>query len=971
MEQIDLESIYKANSRKMYELENTSSHGLNEEEVKIRLEKYGKNVLKEKKKVNPLILFFKNFVSLMAILLWISGTISIISCFIAEETPSSIGVLHDPGMLYLGIAIFLINIINGVFSFIQQFKANKSTEALSKMLPSFARVIRDGKEKQIESCDLVPGDIIILNEGDNISADARIISASDFTTNQSSLDGEATPVRKTYEALKEMPETSIRAKNIAFAGTSVATGSARAVVFGTGMNTEFGKIASLMENIEEKKSPLELEIEKVTKTIALIATMIGLVVFILGIVITGLDQGFDKPSLYLNQFVIALGMIVAFIPEGLSPTVSLSLAKAVQRLAKEGALVKNLSSAETLGSTSVICSDKTGTLTKNEMTVKSLYLINRVYDVTGNGYSFKGEILDKNKVKQTALNNKDLRLLLMAGALCSNAKIVEDEQKPNKFIVLGDPTEACLGVVSEKGLLNASNQLRITPRIKELPFDSVRKMMSTIHQLEKPVDGAQRIAFIKGSPKEVLDKSKFIYENGKIRELTNEDYNKVMNQNDSYAKEGLRVLGMAFRLLKKDDDLPLALSEYTPLNIETNLVFVGLEAMQDPPRDGIEEAIKKCHNAGIKVIMITGDYSLTALAIAKKIGIVKDDNAKIISGSELNEIDDDTLKIYLKGEIIFARMAPEQKYRIVSCLQELGEIVAVTGDGVNDAPALKKADIGVAMGIAGTDVAKDAADMILTDDNFASIVRAIEEGRAIFANIRKFITYIFNSNIPEAVPFLLPLLTLNYVPPMLTILEILLVDIGTDMLPAIGLGCEKPSKNVMNEPPRKLSDHLMNKALFGDVIFYGVQTSILCCAAYFLFNLFTSMDLGLPFTLFNQTNHEEIWMSATSVTLISIVLCQVGVVFATRSKDESIFSIGFFTNKEINYGIIFEVVLLACAIFIPGLNTVVLETNMVLDWKIWLIMLTFPFICLFTGELRKYIKRKRKNKLKLKEGASL
>ncbi len=971
MDRLDLESIYKANSRKIYELENTSSHGLSEEEAKKRLEIYGKNILKEKKKVNPVILFLKNFISIMAILLWISGTISIISCFIAEENPSSIGVLHDPGMLYLGIAIFLINIINGVFSFIQQFKANKSTEALKKMLPSYARVIREGNEKQIEASLLVPGDIIILSEGDNISADARIISATDFTTNQSSLDGEATPVRKTYEALKELPETSIRAKNIAFAGTSVATGSARAVVFATGMNTEFGKIASLIENIKEKKSPLELEIEKVTKTIALIASLIGLVVFILGLMINGFDQGFDKPSLYLNQFVIALGMIVAFIPEGLSPTVSLSLAKAVQRLAKEGALVKNLSSAETLGSTSVICSDKTGTLTKNEMTVKSLYLLNRIYDVTGNGYSFKGEILDKDKVKQTILNNHDLKMLLMSGALCSNARIIEDPHKAGKYIVLGDPTEACLGVVSEKGLLNANNQIRITPRIKELPFDSVRKMMTTIHQFEKSIDGAQRIAFTKGSPKEVLEKSKFVLENGKVRELTKSDYDLIMKQNDSYAKDGLRVLGMAFRLLKKEDNLPLALSEYNINNIENNLVFIGLEAMQDPPRDGIKEAILKCHKAGIKVIMITGDYSLTALAIAKKIGIVNNDKVKIISGSELNEIDDETLKKYLKEEIIFARMAPEQKYRIVSALQELGEVVAVTGDGVNDAPALKKADIGVAMGIAGTDVAKDAADMILTDDNFASIVRAIEEGRAIFGNIRKFITYIFNSNIPEAIPFLLPLLTLNAVPPMLTILEILLVDIGTDMLPAIALGCEKPSKNIMNYPPRKLNDHLLNKGLFADVIFYGVQTSILSVAAYFLFNLFTSMSLNLPFTLFNQLNHEEIWMSATTVTLISIVFCQMGIVFACRSKDESIFSLGFFTNKEVLYGLVFEIVLLMAVVFIPVLNTVVFETNMVLDYRIWLIMLTFPFISLFSGELRKYIKR-RKEKLKLnKKGASI
>lgn len=961
MEQDRLNKIYKATTRQIYDEFQTSAHGLSDEEAKKRLDTNGPNVITKKKKENIFKVFFKNFTSMLAILLWVAGIISIIACFIAEETESSIGPLKDPGMLYLAIAIFLVNIINGVFSFIQQSKAMKSTDALSKMLPSYARVIRNGQEQQIEAKDLVVGDVIILSEGDRISADARILNCNDLTCNQSALDGEATPSRKMSEPHKDMPETSIRAKNIVFAGTSVSTGTARCVVIATGMDTEFGKIASLTQEIGEKKAPLEEEVEKMTKTIALIALSIGMIVFVFAIITYGVQEGFDKPSMYLQQFVVALGMIVAFIPEGLLPTVSLSLAKAVQRLAKEGALVKSLSKAETLGSTTVICSDKTGTLTKNEMTVKYLYLHTGELTVTGSGYSLKGQILNAKNEQMTALKDKDLKALLTCGALCSDAKIVHKKEE-NRFIVLGDPTEACLGVVAEKGLISGPNIARIHPRIRALPFDSVRKMMTTIHQLDREVDGAQRVAYTKGSPKELIEKCSHILENGKIREINGDDVKKAMAANDKYARNGLRVLGMAFRLIRRTDKLPIAISEYTPELIENNMVFIGLEAMQDPPREGIEKAIEKCHRAGIKIIMITGDYSLTALAIARNIGIVRGEDPHVVSGSELNAMDDDQLKELLKGEIIFARMAPEQKYRIVSCLQELGEVVAVTGDGVNDAPALKKADIGIAMGIAGTDVAKDAADMILTDDNFSSIVTAIEEGRAIFANIKKFITYIFNSNVPEAIPVLIPLMSLGQVPMMLTILEVLIIDLGTDMLPALGLGSEKPLPGIMDTKPRKKSDHLITKKLYGKAFFYGMMTSVLAVFAFFVYTYFQTGS----FTSFAAQPTQE-WMSATSVVLASIVLCQVGMVFNCRTDEESTFSIGLLSNRSIITGIIFELALLMVVIFVPFLNTTVLETNMILDYRIWLIMLTFPFIVVGVEELRKYIKRRKKNDVKLKK----
>ena len=973
MEKKEIEKIISLYPRQVYSLLHTSAQGLSEDEAKKRKEQYGENIIKKEKKVPLYKVFLSNFISPLAILLWVAGTISLVSSFIGEYDPNkSIGVLIDPSMLYLSIAIYLVNIINGVFSFIFQFKAGKMTDSLAKMLPSYSRVIRDGEEKRINSEDLVPGDILILAEGDRISADARILMCDDLTCTQSALDGEATPARKNLAPITEKLDSIVGAKNLVFAGTSVSTGSARCVVISTGMNTEFGKIASLTQDIKRKKSPLDEEISHVTKTISFIAFTVGIITFVLGIVINGLKGSFTDPSLYLTQFVFALGMIVAFIPEGLSPIVTLSLAKAVQRIAKEGALVKSLISVETLGSATVICSDKTGTLTKNEMTVKSIYLSTGVMSVSGNGYSSDGFIADKNGHKQDGTSNPTLKVLLTIGALCNDARLLPpDEKSANPhYVVLGDPTEACLLVSAEKGLVAAGNQLNLTPRIRELNFDSVRKMMTTIHQLEMAYNGAQRIAYTKGAPKEVIEKCSFILDGGKVRPIEMEDIKKAMKANDDYAKNGLRVLGMAYRFLGKDDNLPVALSDYTPELIEQNMVFVGLQAMQDPPREGIKAAIEECHQAGIKVIMITGDYGLTALAIAKSIGIATSDNITVITGGELSEMSDEDLKEKLKGEVIFARMAPEQKYRIVSCLQELGEVVAVTGDGVNDAPALKKADIGVAMGITGTDVAKDAADMIITDDNFTSIVSAIKEGRMVYANIKKSMKYIINSNIPEAIPFLLPLLSYGFVPQLLSIMEVLLIDLGTDLLPALALGQEKPTADIMKQKPRDRSEHIINKKFMGNVFIYGLCTTILSLAVYFLFTLFTCLERNMPFTLFFPSDNLEmnrLWMSSTMVVLTSIVFCQIGLGMNCRTERESIFKIGLFSNKMMNYSIIFEIALILLVGFCPWVNEEIFEGYGIYSWQTFLVIICLPVIVIVLDEFRKFILRKH-DKRKLERG---
>ncbi len=962
MEPQEIEKLYRAYPRQVYSLLDTSSHGLTAAEVEERRKKYGPNKLAKAKKKPLWKTFVENFISPMALLLWAAGIISLVASFLGKGTSESLGPVADPQMMYLAIAIWLVNIINGIFSFLQQFKAGKSTEALAKMLPTYARVIRDGQEVRVEAEELVPGDIIVLSEGDRISADARILLADDLTCAQSALDGEATPSRKTLEPLKEAPDNIPSAKNLVFAGTAVATGSARCAVYATGMNTEFGKIATLTQDITPKQSTLQREIDRTTKIISIIAGSIGLVVFILGVVINGISQNsFTDPTTYLTQFVFALGMVTAFIPEGLSPTVTLSLAKAVQRMAKEGALIKSLTSVETLGSTTVICSDKTGTLTKNEMTVKSLYLNGAIYTVTGDGYAPEGDILAPDGHRVTGGDDRTLQALLTAGGLCSDAKLVPpDPADPDaRWTVLGDPTEACLSVSAEKGLVSPGNMQNLLPRIRELNFDSVRKMMTTIHQLDEPIRDCQRLAFTKGAPKEVISQCTRIMIDGQVRDITPADVAAAMKQNDAYASEGLRVLAMACRLLPKSGEgLPIALSDYKPENIENNLVFLGLQAMQDPPRDGIKEAIAECHRAGIRVIMVTGDYGLTAKAIAKKIGIIDKSSVRVITGAELYRMEDADLRDALKDEVIFARMAPEQKYRVVSCLQELGHIVAVTGDGVNDAPALKKADIGVAMGIAGTDVAKDAADMILTDDNFASIVKAIREGRAVFANIRRFITYIFNSNVPEAIPFLLPLVTFNAVPQMITIMEVLLVDIGTDLTPALGLGVEPPDDGVMSQPPRPKDAHLIDRKLLGRAGYYGLQTSILSLGAYFLYNLFQSQTLGMPFTIFsaqtvvNGAVDPTYWMMSTAVVLASIVFCQIGMGFNCRSEGSTL-KRGLLSNRLMLIGVAVEIVLLFVVIFTPWINEEIFQAQGPTVWQIWPILLSFPFVVFGLEELRK------------------
>lgn len=902
--------------------------GLSQAEAENRLKQYGKNELAQKKQTSMAKKLLANFTSLMALLLWGGGIMAIVS-----------------GALELGISIFCVNLINGFFSFFQEFKAEKATSALQKMLPAYTRVLRDGKETKILAADIVPGDIMILEEGDRISADARILRSNDFRADQSTLTGESNPIRKSGEALQQ--ECSyLEAENMVFSGTSAAAGTCRAVVVSTGMDSEFGKIANLTQTTEKSLSPLQKELNVLTKQIAAIAFSIGLVFLLIAV--------FFVKDPWMESFLFALGMIVAFIPEGLLPAVTLSLALAVQKMAKEHALVKKLSAVETLGCTNVICSDKTGTLTQNEMTVNHLWTRRAEMTVSGEGYAPQGEIRDQGTVV-TAQNSSVLKLLLSGAALCSNAKLIPPEPGKERYTVLGDPTEACLGVAAQKGNIDLDSLNQNYPRIMELPFDSRRKRMTTIHQSREMLDGSTRIAFVKGAPKEIMELCSRCYDGSSSRPMEQADREAIMQANDTYAKDGLRVLAVAYRPLRKDDDsLPASIREYTPDNVERELTFLGLVAMQDPPRSEVKDAVRLCRTAGIKIIMITGDYGLTAESIARKIGIIQSPEARVISGSELAEMDDGALKEALKGEVVFARMAPEQKYRIVCALQEMGNIVAVTGDGVNDSPALKKADIGIAMGITGTDVAKEAADMILSDDNFATIVRAIEEGRNVYNNIRKFLRYIFDSNTPEAAAPVAYLLSGGLIPVPLTIIQILTIDIGTDMVPALGLGAEASEDSVMQKPPRSIKDRLLNRnVILVGFIWYGLLGTLFAMGGYFLANFLNGWP-GVPLA----AEGTQVYAQATTMMLAGVVFSQMGMVMNNRTDYESVCKRGLFSNRYINIGLVVEVLILVAIIYIPFFNGIFNTAPITLVE--WLYLICIPFIVFGLEEGRKLLLRKRR-----------
>ncbi len=894
--------------------------GLSSAEAAARLARAGPNAIRENAG-KPLVLrFLGQFTHLMAFLLWAGGLVG----FLAR-------------MPQLGIAIWSVNLVNGVFSFWQEYRAEKAAEALRRLLPAHARVRRDGQDRVVPAEGVVPGDMLLLAEGDLVPADARLVREEELRVDQSTLTGESRPSRKTADPGAQDGRSAAEQTGLVFAGTSVASGRGTAVVYATGMETEFGKIARLAQGIGDDRSPLQKEMGRATRVVT--ATAVGAGVVFFGIAVLGAGM---TPS---ESFLFALGMIVAFVPEGMLPTVSLSLAMGAQRMARRKVLVKRLSAVETLGCTSVICTDKTGTLTCNEMTVRVIRTADRRFEVTGAGYAPEGGILDGGR-PVAAPAEGDLRDLLVAAALCTNARLVPPERPAGRWAVVGDPTEAALRVAAEKGGVDVFAESVRFPRLREIPFDSGRKRMTTIHG----APGRIR-ACLKGAPGEVLALCSRYRTEGRDAPLTAAARDAIAAANDECAREGLRVLAVATR------DIP---GEDAPADagaVERDFVFLGLTALMDPPRPEVAGAVAKCHRAGIRIVMITGDYGLTAESVARRIGIVRTDAPRVLSGADIDAMDDAALADALRGEAVLARVTPEQKLRVVSVLRDMGHVVAVTGDGVNDAPALKKADIGIAMGASGTDVAREAADIVLTDDNFASIVLAVEEGRAVYANIKKFLAYIFTSNMPEAVPFVLFAMSGGRIPPALNVMQILSIDLGTDIVPALALGAEPPEPGVMDKPPRKPSEHAITASLLlRAYAFLGLIQSVAAMAAFY-FLYWTSGYRGLWADL---PSAGPLYASATAMTLAAVVVTQVGNLFAQRTERTSVFRVGLFSNRFVWAGIATQAVILLAIVYVPVLQGV-FGTSAFPPGH-WLFLLAWMPALLVADEARKALLRARERR---------
>jgi len=895
----------------------TSKEGLSLKEVEIRLQKYGTNQIEEVKQKPLIFKFLANLYQILALLLWGASILAFIS-----------------GTPQLGFAIIAVIIINAIFSFWQEYEAEKAVAALKKILPSIAKVIRQGIEEEVLTSQLVPGDLLVLEEGDNISADARLVEAFQMKIDTSTLTGESKPIRKISDPEEDSDEDLIGSFNMVLAGTSVSSGSGRAVIFATGVNTEFNKIASMTQKVQEEPSPLQKQLARLTQIIAFIAILMGIGLFFLNIYVVGLPLSL--------AFLFAIGLTVANVPEGLLPTVTLALAASVKKMVGKNALIKRLSSVETLGSTNIICTDKTGTLTKNQMTVRKIWIPYDVIDVTGTGYEPTGEFLqDGGDVCHKDV--RELKLLMRSATFANDAQLVEPSKPGENWKILGDPTEASLLVAARKNGFDWERELIKNPRVFELPFDSQRKSMSSIHRSD-----SKQVAYVKGAPKKIIGLCNEISVDGKVKKFTKESKEQVIKEHDKLAESGLRILGMAYKYL------PVNFNDYRPETVENDMIFVGMMAMQDPPRPEVLPAVKDCHRAGIRIIMITGDYGITALSIAREVGIVKDE-CRIIKGKELSNMSDEEVKKLLKSNVnvIFARAVPEHKIRIATVLEDMDEIVAMTGDGVNDAPALRKADIGVAMGITGTDVAKEASDMVLTDDNFATIVTAIKEGRTIYENIRKFITYIFAHETAEIIPFIL--MVVFKIPLPITVMQILAIDLGTDTLPALALGMGPAESDVMNRTPRSRKERLLNfGVIWRGYIFLGLIEATLVMSGYFwvLFSGGWQLGESLPFT-------DPLYIEATTMVFAGIVTSQIGNLLGCQTTRTSTFEVGVFRNKWIIRGILFEVAVVLSIVYVPYLQDIFGTTALGLYQ--WLYILSFIPIMFFAEELRKYVVRRRDN----------
>lgn len=882
----------------MLKLNTNKDTGLSDLEIKNRLEEYGPNELKEEERKSLLSKVLAQFNDFLVIILILA---SIISFVVGERVDA--------------IVILAIVIINGLLGLYQEGRAEKALDALKKMTSPNAKVIRGGATTLVPANSLVPGDVVLLDAGDIVPSDLRLIESSNLKIDESSLTGESLAVEKNGEIAWNKEVSLGDRNNMAYMSTIVTYGRGKGIVVGTGHNTEIGKIATMIQTYGDESTPLQKKLDQLGKYLGIACIIVCAFVFGIGIL-----QGRDL----LEMFMIAISLAVAAIPEGLPAIVTIVLALGMNRMVKRNAIIKKLLAVETLGCTTIICTDKTGTLTQNEMTVVKGYTNGKAFDITGTGYEPKGEFLiNGNSVKfEESIN---LNRLISIAALCNDAVL---DKTPDGYRIVGDPTEGALITLAGKRGLPKEEMNDKYPRIKEIPFDSDRKMMTTFHKNFIP---GKIVSFTKGAPDIIINRCSHILMDGEILTLTEDIKENLLNQNIQFSKAALRVLGFAY---KEYDILPEKVQQEI---IESNMVFVGLVGMIDPPREEAREAIQHCKEAGINTYMITGDYKETAFAIAKELGIAENEDQAIM-GSELNNLSDEDIKEIVKKKRVYARVSPEHKVKIIDGLKANGEIVAMTGDGVNDALALKRADIGVAMGITGTDVAKNTAEVILTDDNFASIVAAVEEGRIIYDNIKKFVFFLLSCNIGEILIILLSIL-FNLPVPLIPI-QLLWLNLVTDSFPALALGIEEGDKEIMEIPPRNPDEPILDKDMVRAIILQSVAIATGSLLAY---------RWGL------QTYGMENLIIARTISFATLISAELLRAYSSRSERHTIFEIGVFSNKTLNYAVLFSFILLFVVVYMPFLQPIF--RTYPLSIKDWQIVILYSLLPLVVGEVYKIIKR--------------
>lgn len=851
---------YNLELKDVYSKLSSSKNGLTGDEVKKRLERFGENSILSQNKISPLKIFLNQFKDFFVLILFFAVIISV-----------SLGEIVD------GILISFVILFSAILGFIQDFKAEKSIEALNKLMSLKSVVIRDGKKTEIDSSKLVPGDVVFLDTGSKIPSDLRIIEGANIEVDESILTGESVPVEKIIEVLKGKKQVADQ-HNMLFSGTVITKGTCIGIVVETGFKTEIGKISKGLSEIKQTETPLQVNLEKFGKKIGIAIILICMCVFILNAV-----KGYD----IIESLLVALSLAVAAVPESLPAVVTVALALGVRWMSKNNALIRKLSAVETLGCTSVICTDKTGTLTKNEMTVKNVYLSGKDIEVTGTGYDIKGEFLFKKK----RYSSSDLNLLLEISSLCNNSSIDFSSQK-----LVGDPTEAALLVSSKKYGIDFKLLQKQNERKDEVPFDSDRKMMTTVHKSKNKL-----FVCTKGSIQSTIPVCNKVLYNGKIVSFTKKMKDEFLKKNDYYANNALRVLSFAYKCVpiktKKTD-------------FEKDLIFVGIVAMIDPPRVEVKDMIEQAHQAGIKVVMITGDNLNTALAIGKEVGI----HGEGISGDQLSKLNDNELLARIEDISIYARVSPSDKLRIVTLLQMKGHVVSMTGDGVNDALALKKSDIGVAMGIRGCDVAKDASSMVLLDDSFKSIVLAIKEGRRIFDNIRKFIGYMLSSNIVEVlVVFLCAIIGF---PVPLTAVQLLFINIFTDGIPVLAMGFDPASPNVMKRKPRPKSEGVINEKLKVSMFFVSIMATICLMVLYYLSDPFNS------------------YMRAQTVLFCGLIIFEMAKINIFRK----LYGLSLFQNKKVLMSMCLSLFGMILLLYVPLFS----------EW-FKITMITYEFLWIFAA----------------------